>query len=303
MVLHPQAAAFNAELAALPATPLATSFEQIRADAREMALAVTEHTPIEQVADLDADGVACRLYRPYEGAPVALYVHGGGWVLHDLETHDAFCRELSNASGWALLAVDYRRAPEHPYPAPLDDVQAAGRWLREHADDLGVDASFVPGIGDSSGANLIAGLLVRDPGALDFQVLMYPPVDALSDTPSMKTEDSPSLTVDGMAWFWEAYAPGELGRNPEVSPLLALNHAEHPPAWIVSAEHDILRDQVEQYAARLAAAGVEVQASRALGMVHSFWRQPAVFDASRALVRVVGSTLDAAKDAHRAQPV
>lgn len=295
MVLHPQAAALNAELAALPATPLATSYEQIRADAREFALAATKRIPLEHVTDVDADGVACRLYRPYKGAPVALYVHGGGWVLHDLETHDDFCRELAKTSGWALLAVDYRRAPEHPYPAPLDDVQTAGAWLRAKGQELGVDSSFVPGIGDSSGANLIAGLLVRDPKALDFQVLMYPPVDAHSDTGSMESEDCPSLGADGMAWFWEAYAPGELASHPEVSPLLADNHADHPPALIVSAEHDILRDQVEQYASRLAAAGVEVQANRALGMVHSFWRQPAVFDSSRALVRDVCGVLNAAK--------
>lgn len=292
MTLHPQAIALNAHLAAMPSYPLDTHYGQMRAGDRELALAITEPTPIEHVADVDAGGVACRLYRPYDGAPVALYVHGGGWVLHDLETHDEFCRYLAEASGWALLAVDYRRAPEHPHPAPLDDVQTAGHWLRAHAGELGVDASFVPGIGDSSGANLIAGLLVRDPRALDFQVLMYPPVDAHSDTESMKTEDGPSLTVDGMAWFWQAYAPGDFGRNPEVSPLHAGNLADHPPALIVSAEHDILRDQVEQYAARLAEAGVEVDARRTLGMVHSFWRQPTVFDASHALVRDVCGALN-----------
>ena len=295
MTLHPQAIAFNAQLAAMPSFPLDTSYEQMRASARELALAVSEPTPIDHVKDIDADGVACRLYRPSDGAPVALYVHGGGWVLHDLETHDEFCRYLADASGWALLAVDYRRAPEHPHSAPLDDVQTAGRWLRAHAGELGVDASFVPGIGDSSGANLIAGLLVRDPQALDFQVLLYPPVDARSETESMKTEDGPSLTIDGMAWFWAAYAPGDSGTNPEVSPLHADNLAEHPPALIVSAEHDILRDQVEQYAARLAEAGVEVDARRALGMIHAFWRQPSVFDASRALVRDVCGALNAAR--------
>lgn len=295
MTLHPQSIALNAQLSALPSYPLDTHLEQMRASGRELALAIAQRTPVEHVADVDADGVGCRLYRPSEGAPVALYSHGGGWVLHDLETHDVFCRYLTEESGWALLAVDYRRAPEHPYPAPLDDVQTAGRWLREHADELGVDASFVPGIGDSSGANLIAGLLVRDPRALDHQVLMYPPVDAYSDTESMRTEDCPTLTVDGMDWFWDAYAPGESGRNPEVSPLLADNLAEHPPAMIVSAEHDILRDQVEQYAARLAGAGVEVHANRALGMVHSFWRQPTVFDSSRAYVREVSAALNAAK--------
>lgn len=301
VTLHPQAIALNAAIAAAPAFPPGTHVEEQRAAARELALAV-ERVPIEHVADADADGVGCRLYRPYEGAPVALYVHGGGWVFHDLETHDEFCRYLAARLGWALLAVDYRRAPEHAYPAPLDDVQTAGRWLRANAGGLGVDASFVPGIGDSSGANLIAGLLVRDARALDFQVLMYPPLDAFSGTGSMRSEENPSLGAEEMAWFWHVYAPGELGRNPEVSPLRADNLAEHPPALIVSAEHDILRDEVEQYAARLADAGVEVQANRALGMVHSFWRRPELFDMSRALVRDVGGALDTAKASASVSP-
>lgn len=291
--------ALNAAIAAAPSFPLGTHVEEERAAARDAALARTSRIPVEFIDDVDAGGVDCRLYRPYDGAPVALYVHGGGWVMHDLETHDEFCRYLATETGWALLAVDYRRAPEHPYPAPVDDVQTAGRWLRAHAEGLGVDAAFLPGIGDSSGGNLIAGLLVRDPGALDFQVLLYPPVDALSDTGSLRTEDTPCLSAAMMAWFWGAYAPGELASHPEVSPLRAGNLAEHPPALIVSAEHDILRDQVEEYAARLAAAGVEVQANRALGMVHSFWRQPGLFDASRALVRDVGATLDAFRSADR----
>jgi acetyl esterase len=299
VTLHPQAIALIAALAAAPSFPLGTRVEEERAAAREAALALTDRIPVELVDDVDADGVGCRLYRPHDGAPVALYVHGGGWVMHDLETHDEFCRYLATETGWALLSVDYRRAPEHPYPAPLDDVQTAGRWLRTHADALGVDAAFVPGIGDSSGANLVAGLLVRDPRGLDFQVLLYPPVDALSDTGSLLAEDNACLRAEAMTWFWESYAPGELASHPEVSPLHADNLAEHPPALIVSAEHDILRDQVEQYAALLAQAGVEVEANRALGMVHSFWRQPALFDASRALVREVGATLEAFRSAHR----
>lgn len=293
-MLHPQAVAYLDLLAAQPAEPL-SAYEGLRAVARAAALAVDDRSPLDHVEDLDADGVPCRLYRPHTGAPVALYVHGGGWVLHDLETHDAFCRYLAAETGWALLAVDYRRAPEHPYPAPLDDVQTARRWLRTHAGHLDVDAAFVPGIGDSSGANLLAGLCVRDPGALDFQVLMYPPTDAHSRTTSIASEGNACLSAEAMAWFWDAYAPGDLALHPEVSPLSAGNLAAHPPAMIVSAEHDILRDQGELYAARLAEAGVEVHAIRALGMVHSFWRQPAVFDAARTVIRNVAATLEAAR--------
>lgn len=297
-MLHPQAVALIDLLARQPSEPLGTYVEE-RATARAAALAIDDRIQLEHVEDVDADGVPCRLYRPREGAPVALYVHGGGWVMHDIETHDVFCRYLADETGWALLSVDYRRAPEHPYPAPLDDVETAGRWLRANGGELGVDVSFMPGIGDSSGANLLAGLLVRDPQALDFQVLMYPPVERHSATTSMSTEECAALGRESMDWFWESYAPGDLGFEPEVSPLLTENLAEHPPALIVSAEHDILRDQTEQYAARLAEAGVNVQAVRALGMIHSFWRQPTVFDASRAMVRNVAATLDSAKRSSR----
>jgi acetyl esterase len=296
MSLHPQSQALLDALAAEEGLSLPDDLDRIRADARAAALAA-DRIGLDHVADVDADGVPCRLYRPRPGAPVALYVHGGGWVLHDLETHDSFCRFVAHVTGWALLAVDYRRAPEHPYPAPLNDVQTAATWIRAHDREHRVDASFLPGIGDSSGANLVAGLCVRQPSALDFQVLMYPPVDRRAELPA--DEANPALDGPGMEWFWQAYAPGDLGDHPEVSVVGATNLAEHPPAHLVTAEHDILRDQAERYAARLAEAGVEVLAHRALGMVHSFWRQPAVFDASRSTVTVVGALLDAQRSRRR----
>jgi acetyl esterase len=295
MTLHPQSRALLELLgASAPGSP-GDTYVEIRAAARAAAVADTGKIGLDHVADVDADGVPCRLYRPHPGAPVALYVHGGGWVLHDLETHDAFCRYLAHRTGWALLAVDYRRAPEHPHPVPLDDVQTAAHWLRRHDREHRVDASFLPGIGDSSGANLVAGLAVREPAALDFQVLMYPPVDRRAALTG--PDDNPALRAATMQWFWEAYAPGERGDLPEVSVIGADNLAEHPPALLVTNEHDLLRDQGEAYAALLAEAGVEVTALRVLGMVHSFWRQPDTFDASRAAVTMVGALLDA----HRLQ--
>ncbi|AXT84435.1 alpha/beta hydrolase [Aeromicrobium sp. A1-2] len=291
MTLHPQSRALLEALESAAAGPVADTYGQIRSAAREAALADTERIGLDHVEDVDAAGVACRLYRPRQGAPVALYVHGGGWVLHDLETHDAFCRHLAHQSGWALLAVDYRRAPEHPYPAPLDDVQVAAHWLRVHDREHRVDASFLPAIGDSSGANLVAGLAVREPAAIDFQVLLYPPVDRRADLGG--PGETPALEAGSMEWFWQAYAPGDLGDLPEVSVVNATNLADHPPALIVSNEHDLLRDQAEAYAAQLAEAGVDVMGVRALGMVHSYWRQPALFDASRSTVTIVGALLDA----------
>jgi acetyl esterase len=310
MSLHPQSRALLDALAAEQGPSLPDGLDEIRASARAAALAA-DRIGLDHVADVDADGVPCRLYRPRPGAPVALYVHGGGWVLHDLETHDAFCRYLAHRIGWALLAVDYRRAPEHPYPAPLDDVQTAATWLRDHDRRQRVDASFLPGIGDSSGANLIAGLCVRDPSTLDFQALMYPPVDRRGDFQALMyppvdrraalpdDEDNAALDGPGMQWFWQAYAPDGLGEHPEVSVVHATNLAEHPPAYVVTCEHDMLRDQGGAYAAQLAEAGVEMLAHRSLGMVHSFWRQPERFDASRATVAAVGAVLDAQRSRGR----
>lgn len=298
MTLHPQSRALLEQMAGggVGGPMTIERVESVRAASRAAALA-GDRIGLDHVADVDADGVPCRLYRPRPGAPVALYVHGGGWVMHDLETHDAFCRHLAHVTGWALLAVDYRRAPEHPFPAPLDDVQTAATWLRAHDRQHRVDASFMPAIGDSSGANLVAGLCVRDPRAVDAQALLYPPVDrraALSA--ALSTE---ALDGTAMDWFWDAYAPGGLGDHPEVSPVRATNLAAHPPAYVVSAEHDVLRDQAETYATLLAEAGVDVLAHRALGMVHSFWRQPEVFDASRSTVAMVGALLDAHRSATR----
>ncbi|WP_370618669.1 alpha/beta hydrolase [Mumia sp. Pv 4-285] len=291
-MLHPQARA------AIPPDD-DTSFDTIdvvadRAADREAALADTIRIDVEHVADLDADGVPVRLYRPEEDAPVVLYVHGGGWVFHDLETHDAFCRYLANATGWALLAVDYRRAPEHPYPAPLDDVATALAWLREHGEEHALDTSLVAAVGDSSGANLIAGLCLRDRGALAYQVLVYPPLDALADTESRRSEGvaANGFVAADMDWYWDQYAPAADAKSlPEVSPLRADDLTGLPPALVITAEHDLLRDEGEAYAARLADAGVPTVAWRALGMTHGFWRRPWEFDASRSAVRLVAGTL------------
>jgi len=296
MTLHPQSRALLDALALEDGPSLPADLEAIRAQARAAALE-GDRIGLDHVVDIDVDGVPCRLYRPRAGAPVALYVHGGGWVLHDLETHDSFCRYLAHETGWALLAVDYRRAPEHPFPAPLDDVQTAAAWLRAHDREHRVDASFLPGIGDSSGANLVAGLCVRDPAALDFQVLLYPPVDRRAVLPDEIS--NAALDASGMEWFWDVYAPGELGDHPEVSVVRATNLAEHPPAYLLTNEHDLLRDQAEAYGAQLTEAGVDVLAHRALGMVHSFWRQPTTFDASRSTVTVVGALLDARRSRER----
>lgn len=287
MVLTPDAVAFLKLLEADAKLTADLSIEESRERSRAMAIAAADRVGLDDVRDVDAGGVPCRLYRPRIGAPVALYVHGGGWMLHDLETHDSFCRELAHRTGWALLAVDYRRAPEHAYPAPLDDVETAARWLRAEARGLRLATETVAGIGDSSGANLLAGLCIRAPDLLDSLVLMYPPVHAAA---AFADEQNPALDAAGMRAFWDAYAPGEVGEEPEVSPLLAELDA-FPPTLVVTAEHDILRDQGENFAAALSAAGVDVTAWRALGTMHGFWRHPTFLASSRAAVAAVGAFL------------
>jgi acetyl esterase len=297
MTLHPQARAYLEAMGDVDTEPWThEAVLAARAESRAAALAA-ERIGLGHVADVDADGVPCRLYRPRVGAPVALYVHGGGWVMHDLETHDVFCRYLAHTTGWALLSVGYRLAPEHPFPAPLDDVQTAARWLRAEGRAQRVDTDWVPAIGDSAGANLVAGLCVREPSLVDHQVLLYPVTDRRA--PVDAALENAALDRAAMDWMWDAYAPSDLADAPEVSVARATNLADHPPAIVVTAEHDILRDQGEAYAAALAEAGVGVTAHRALGMIHSFWRQPDVFDASRALVRAVGAWLDTARSAAR----
>lgn len=294
MVLHPQslAAIVAAEATAGPAvSDPGVDLGALRREMRAAELA-EERPEVGYVRDVDADGVGCRLYRPRPGAPLMLYAHGGGWVLGDVDTHDRFTRELALRSGWAVLSVGYRLAPEHPFPAPLDDVQRALGWARREAAGHGIDASLVAGVGDSSGANLIAGLSVRDPGSFAMQVLVYPPLDPSGEYPSYRSEDQVLLRADEMRWYWQAYAPDADTRvHPQVAPMLAADLTRMPPTYVVTAEHDILRDEGESFAARLAEAGVRVGAHRVLGMSHGFWRRPWQFDAADDSVEQIAAAL------------
>lgn len=293
MTLHPQAVDY---LTSLPDEPEVHSpgfgIEQVRARrerARREALEEPRE-PVEHVSDHDADGVPVRLYRPREHAPVVLHLHGGGWVFGDLETYDRFCRWFVRQSGWAVLAVDYRRAPEHRYPAPLDDCETAGAWVREHAARLSVEVSSLVVMGDSAGANLAASLSVRHPDWFSLQVLVYPCVDPTGSTPSYAVEDA-TLSGPTMDWFWLMYAPEPADRDRvDVAPWRAALSGL-PAAVVLTAEHDPLRDEGEVFAERLAAAGVPVVATRWQGMVHGFWRLPHLFDASRAAVNQVAGVL------------
>jgi acetyl esterase len=233
--------------------------------------------PIGEVRDVDAAGVPARLYRP-EGAHGGslLFMHGGGWAIGSIDTHDALCREIANGSGASVLSVDYRLAPEYPYPAALDDCDTAWYWLRIASDDLGLDFDRIALAGDSAGGALAAGVALRlrdrreRPARL--QALLYPCVDpALDSASAMEFARGFRLTRANMRWFWRAYLGGAEPMG-ESAPALVENLADLPPALVITASHDLLRDEGEAYGARLREAGVPTEIVRVDGTLHGFLR-------------------------------
>ncbi|WP_028008813.1 alpha/beta hydrolase [Solimonas flava] len=226
--------------------------------------------------------VRVRIMRPAgkktELLPVIVYFHGGGWVLGGTDTHDRLIRELANGAQAAVVFVDYDRSPEAQYPVPLEQGYAALKYVAEHAAELKVDASRLAVAGDSVGGNMAAAntLLAKQRGGpqIDFQLLFYPVTDADFDTGSYREfANGPWLTRAAMAWFWDAYLPDAAKRRePTASPLRAsLEQLKGlPPALVITDENDVLRDEGEAYAAKLARAGVPVTQVRYLGTIHDF---------------------------------
>ena len=305
MPLHPQAQAFIEMIDALDRPPLS---EVTIAQAREglRGLLPPSDEAVGVIADFELPGaegqpVRARAYTPRDARPgplpLTMFLHGGGWVTGDLDSHDATCRALANASGCKVVAIDYRLAPEHKFPAGLEDCHAALRWLAAHAPELGVDARRIAVCGDSAGGNLAAAvaLLARDRGgpALAYQVLVYPVTHHSFDTASYRRYGQGYLlTLEGMQWNWNHYLPdAAAGRDPLASPLLAPDLRGLPPALVIVAECDPLCDESEAYAARLAAAGVAVDCKRYDGMLHAFFTLGQVFDDGRAAVAYAGEAL------------
>jgi acetyl esterase len=252
-----------------------------RAEARAAA-AGEAREDVAEVSDVDVDGVPCRLYVPADPRPgVVVHVHGGGFVFHDIDVHDAGARRLANRTGMRVLSVDYRRPPEHRFPAAPDDVSTAVGWLTRHHDGP------YHLHGDSAGGNLALVAAIRHPGTFASVVLVYPFLDPSAGFDSYRT------AADGFdpreaAWYWQQYAgsPDDL-THPDLAPLLSDRLGTLPPTLVVTAEHDPLRDEGEELALRLAQAGIEVTATRYLGQVHGFWRHHAVFTATEPLLRQV----------------
>ena len=233
--------------------------------------------------------IPVRLYRRKDAKtpPVILYLHGGGFVASSYDTHDAITWGLADATGALVISANYRRAPENPYPAALDDCYAVLEWIRSHGAWLDADTSRVAVAGDSAGGCLATALamMVRDRKAapLRMQALLYPCLDAACDQPSQAREDDPMLTKKMMEGFWEAYLPGQRGtQDPLAVPVRATNLQGLPPAYMVVGEYDPLRDECAQYAGMLAKAGVETDFRVMPGSIHGFLRARFVSEAARA---------------------
>lgn len=229
---------------------------------------------VARVEHLDLGGVPGRLFEPDAATGLLVLFHGGGFVFGDLDTHDAHCRRVANRTGWAVLAVDYRRAPEHPYPAAVEDADAVAGWLLAHAADLGpAGARLVVG-GDSAGANLALGVALRQPGLFAAQMLVYPFLDPTCASYD-RTIAEPDFGVDDLAWFWQLYLQGrEPGTDADLDPLAAESFGGLPPTLVQLAELDVLSAPGRQLAERMAADGVPVQVETYSGVGHGFWRHP-----------------------------
>lgn len=284
--LHPQAvAALDAAAGFDPLHAVGDDeIAEIRDEQRREGLAEPKE-PVHEVRDLEVGGVPCRLHRPTEGTlPVVLYLHGGGFVLGDLETHDAHARRLANRSGWAVVSVDYRRPPEHRFPVALDDAVAVLDGLL--GGGLGLDPSRVVVAGDSAGGNLAIGVARRRPGILAGALLVYPFLDPGTASASYASPDGGLDRADAQ-WFWRRYVPEghDLDRpddldDPDLAPLRATDLGRLPRTLVQVAECDTLADEVHAFVDLARSQGAPVEDTLYAGMIHGFWRRPAEFDAA-----------------------
>jgi acetyl esterase len=290
MPLDPQVEAMRSQREAdnVPQLYTQTLAEARAADLASIQAAGGSLEQVHHVEDLliEETGLPLRIYRPDASGPLPtlVYFFGGGWTLGSIDTADGICRQLANAVPCQVITVGYRLAPENPFPAAVNDCHQATQWIAAHASELHVGRIAVGG--DSAGGNLAAAttLLARDSGPdLAAQLLVYPNTLYGSDTASMRAGVDPFLfNRTSVDWYWDHYLndPAD-GRNPLASPLLAESYAGLPPALVITAEDDPLRDEGEFYAEKLYAAGVPTQLSRYDGMVHGFFAMSGVLDGGR----------------------
>ena len=296
MPLNPQAqqvleimAAMGLELGGEPADVRARMAEFPRPEGEEVGSVEDRTIPGP------AGEIPVRIYTPRDAPggplPAIVWFHGGGWVIGNLDSADYACRMVTNASGCKLISVDYRLAPEHKFPAAADDCFAATQWVAANAASIGVDGARIAVGGDSAGGNLAAVVsqLAKVAGGptILYQVLIYPVTDHGVDTASYADNaEGYLLTRDSMVWFWGHYLNSEAdGADLKASPLRAADLAGLPPALVVTAEFDPLRDEGEAYAKRLKEAGVPVTQIRYEGQIHGFFANAAIDDGREAAHR------------------
>ncbi len=251
------------------------SAEVIRTRAEMTAEAVADAQAgtgpgLARVADLDAAGVPCRLYEPAPTSGVLVYFHGGGFVYGDLDTHDVHCRRVAAQTGWSVLAVHYRRAPEQPFPAAVEDAETVAQWLIGGPAVLGDPARLVVG-GDSAGANLALGVALRHRDLFGAQVLVYPFLD-----PSCASYDTaitnPDFDIEALAWFWKLYVGDTDLGDVELDPLAARDFEGLPRTLVQLGALDVLTTTGERLVERLRNDQVEVESITYPGVGHGFWR-------------------------------
>ncbi len=294
MPLDPQAVVLLEMMAAAPIPWGKVPAAELRAMMAANAVPVTPH-PLHRVEDRTIPGptgtIPVRIYWPFETAhpaPVIVFFHGGGWVICDLDSHDQSVRQLALDTGAIVVSVDYRLAPEHRFPAAADDCHAATVWVGAHAGELGGDSSRIAVAGDSAGGNLAAvvPLMIKELGgpALAFQLLVYPVTGVPEDgRPSYKENGTDyMLTKDAMGWFSDQYAasPADFEHR-WFSPTRAADLTGLPPALVITAEFDPLRDEGEDYGRMLQAAGVACTITRYDGMIHGFFGMELALDQAR----------------------
>jgi acetyl esterase len=297
MPLHHQTAAVLEAMRQLGAPPLhELTPEQGRAT--YLAMRTVSTVQLHEIRDLDAGGVRCRFYRSSAEtpAPLLIYYHGGGWVIGDLDSHDDICRKLAREGRCNVIAVDYRLAPEHPAPAALEDCIAATRWIFSNASALGIDAKRIAIGGDSAGGNLAALVAMHAGEKPVFQLLVYPATDMRMGQQSHRDNaQGYLLTADSMRWFIGHYIGGDDARrsDPMLSPILSDDSTlgKSPPTLVITAEFDPLRDEGEQYAARLASVGVPTSTVRFNGQIHAFFGMSEVLDDAAAAISLGASYL------------
>jgi acetyl esterase len=293
--MDPEARAYLDWMQSLGLPPLAEQGPQEarRLNRMRVLMLAGEPEPVARIEDLRVPGprgpIGGRIYAPVRGdsLPALLYMHGGGWVVGDIDSHDSVCRALAGRAGCIVLSLDYRLAPEHRFPAALDDSWAGLVWLHENAAAIGADPDRLAVGGDSSGGNLAAVVArwARERGGprIAAQVLIYPVTNYDLDTPSYETMGTGyGLTRESMRWYWEQYLadPGD-GASPDASPLRARDLTGLAPALVITCELDPLASEGSAYAAALGAAGGLVEHIHEPNMIHGYLRMAGVIGRAR----------------------